>query len=632
MMFAFSLNAVSQNLTLDGSCSKVYVQNEEKSNSSISYLDINKNEYWYGYWDGLVESTSMSGNGNTPMSYDAAVCFPAGTFEEGISVQGLKFALLGGPNLENFRMWMSTELPNSAEEANIVCEEILSGINSITNPSDQCNEIRFSKPYSIDVNKDLYVGFSFYVPGGDAFYDQYPILSIWASKHDGSFYYREGGADGQWDDKSWSGVLALQVLLSRPFDEYSVDLPADLGNYTTVDRNFSLPVTVKNLGTKGFENLTINVDYAGMNEDFDVLPNYKVEGINTACSFDIPLEIPAENLSYDVKVTVTKINGVETKEEISGKATVNAISRVVDSKVFVEEFTGMWCGWCPRGIVGMQKIHETYGDEVVLASVHVSDALNCKDYDDFVNNTVSGYPNSHVNRTYMCVDPYQGSSSEPFGIKDDIDKCREMLPLAEIDARLQLDGDILTATSEVTFLFSGDGSKYAVSYILVENGMQDESWSQANSYSQYKDTGFGSDEPLFDPWVNGEMSVKDIVYDDVVIAAMGVENGVEGSVPATVEEEVVNSHSVEFDLSTYKCIQNVDNMALEVVLLDKTTGKVVNSNLVRFDVNTGIENVGTENVKESARYTVDGRRINTPEKGVNIIKYSDGTTKKVVIR
>lgn len=32
------------------------------------------------------------------------------------------------------------------------------------------------------------------------------------------------------------------------------------------------------------------------------------------------------------------------------------------------------------------------------------------------------------------------------------------------------------------------------------------------------------------------------------------------------------------------------------------------------------------------RYTIDGKRINQPQRGLNIIKMSDGTTKKVIVR
>ena len=40
----------------------------------------------------------------------------------------------------------------------------------------------------------------------------------------------------------------------------------------------------------------------------------------------------------------------------------------------------------------------------------------------------------------------------------------------------------------------------------------------------------------------------------------------------------------------------------------------------------------TANRYEVARYTIDGRLINQPQQGLNIVKYSDGTVKKVVVK
>ena len=38
------------------------------------------------------------------------------------------------------------------------------------------------------------------------------------------------------------------------------------------------------------------------------------------------------------------------------------------------------------------------------------------------------------------------------------------------------------------------------------------------------------------------------------------------------------------------------------------------------------------NATETARYALDGKRLNAPQKGVNIIRMSDGTTRKVIVR
>ena len=55
-------------------------------------------------------------------------------------------------------------------------------------------------------------------------------------------------------------------------------------------------------------------------------------------------------------------------------------------------------------------------------------------------------------------------------------------------------------------------------------------------------------------------------------------------------------------------------------------------NIVEFDA-TGIDKTTTSNdVEEVARYSVKGQRLSAPTKGLNIVKYSDGSVKKVAIR
>jgi hypothetical protein len=53
------------------------------------------------------------------------------------------------------------------------------------------------------------------------------------------------------------------------------------------------------------------------------------------------------------------------------------------------------------------------------------------------------------------------------------------------------------------------------------------------------------------------------------------------------------------------------------------------------DMIDAIEEIGTDNaddVIEIARYDLNGRKIAGPQKGINIIRYSDGTSKKVILK
>ena len=55
-------------------------------------------------------------------------------------------------------------------------------------------------------------------------------------------------------------------------------------------------------------------------------------------------------------------------------------------------------------------------------------------------------------------------------------------------------------------------------------------------------------------------------------------------------------------------------------------------NIVEFDP-TDINNVITSNdAKELSRYSLNGQRLSAPSKGLNIVKYSDGSVKKVAVQ
>ena len=55
-------------------------------------------------------------------------------------------------------------------------------------------------------------------------------------------------------------------------------------------------------------------------------------------------------------------------------------------------------------------------------------------------------------------------------------------------------------------------------------------------------------------------------------------------------------------------------------------------NIVEFDA-TGIDKVTiSADAKEMSRYSVNGQRLSAPTKGLNIVKYSDGSVKKVAVQ
>ena len=55
-------------------------------------------------------------------------------------------------------------------------------------------------------------------------------------------------------------------------------------------------------------------------------------------------------------------------------------------------------------------------------------------------------------------------------------------------------------------------------------------------------------------------------------------------------------------------------------------------NIVEFDATSINNTVATPEVKGTARYAVNGQRLTAPIKGINLVKYSDGTVKKEFVK
>lgn len=125
---------------------------------------------------------------------------------------------------------------------------------------------------------------------------------------------------------------------------------------------------------------------------------------------------------------------------------------------------------------------------------------------------------------------------------------------------------------------------------------------------------------------------------DVALLATDKE-GFPASVPAAIEAGKEYTFSYTFDLSDIEnelCRQNPDRMRVIAVLLDAGGGKIVNSNSSAYPDGTpfvGIEAAETAtDAAEIARYAIDGTRLSVPAHGINIIRYADGTVRKVLVR
>ena len=345
----------------------------------------------------------------------------------------------------------------------------------------------------------------------------------------------------------------------------------------------------------------------------------------STCEIEFPV-----NKTTDITSLTFNINKVNNERNGATLGSCNIpftfISKFATRKVVVEDFTGMWCGWCPRGIAAMEYMQKHYPESFIGIAAHDGDVLSTPDY-AYVLAKYRGRPYVLMNRTTRV---------NSFVPKSELER--------ERDAGADMDVDIsavwdegkkkISITSTTTFRLDTSEGNYALAYVLTEDGIKT-TRAQNNNFAGDMTLKGVSEEAEF--FMNSGQAVYDMKNNHVAIAAKHITNGLEGIVRAPFVADKPIVHETSFDnIAQYKKIQNKDNLSVCVLLIDTSNGRIVNANKCKIQTAnaTGIESTTIDNKEKHvvARYTINGEFISAPIKGINIVKYSDGTTKKEVVQ
>ena len=206
--------------------------------------------------------------------------------------------------------------------------------------------------------------------------------------------------------------------------------------------------------------------------------------------------------------------------------------------------------------------------------------------------------------------------------------------------------ECITVTPSVTFRVVPKDTKYSVAYVLTEDGMTKPEWLQNNRYSG--DNSVLGKSPEMDKFVNSPSVVSGILNNFTAIAATGVyiparegevqgvyTPGPEDFVKIPIEVDQTQSFQHVFNIAYNRLLQDKSKLKICVLLINYTTKKIENAAKCTItDAGaTGISTVTEEhgNNTETARYTLNGGRIQAPQKGINIVKYGDGRVRKEIV-
>ena len=256
--------------------------------------------------------------------------------------------------------------------------------------------------------------------------------------------------------------------------------------------------------------------------------------------------------------------------------TVMANNTTPVHRPLIEEYTGTWCGWCIRGLVGMELMRETFGDDFIGVAYHNGDAMQITT--SYPNN-VTGFPSAFLERNYS-IDPLFGFGNVSGGIINDMRQMAAIEAIAGIDVTAKWTSADKTAIDvNVTSYFTSDydNANFAIEVMLIADDLYGtgSSWNQSNYYSGY--TEYAKDDYL-GPWTRKPSTVTGIHFNDVLV---GFSGAIANSLPTSIVAYDDYSTSYTFQLNRLPkpaLIQNKDNLHIIAVVVYKNNRKAINAN------------------------------------------------------
>ena len=229
------------------------------------------------------------------------------------------------------------------------------------------------------------------------------------------------------------------------------------------------------------------------------------------------------------------------------------------------------------------------------------------------------YLNSQAAKAEVNVNAQWNADTTAVSINADVTALTKDINL---EVAFVVTADSLTATDEMT---ASEKTK----------------WKQSNYFASYQPSGT---DGLLDQFCKGGIYGKSLAlltFNDVAIASSYKSTINQVSKLGKMSDGDTKNVEYDMDVPLSKILKKAigdkwDQNIYIVAIVTDNNGYVVNAARKRIEINpsSGIENMvnGQKDATVVARYTLDGQVINTPVKGINILKMSDGSVVKVLVK
>lgn len=358
--------------------------------------------------------------------------------------------------------------------------------------------------------------------------------------------------------------------------------------------SINLSGTVQNLGTDPINTLTVTWN-DGTGPYSDDITGLNILS-NETYDFTSPTALNAiGGEAYTISLSVDIVGDADSTNNDDEIATV-ALTEIPTKYVVGEEKTGTWCGWCPRGAVGLANMESV--SQFIGIAVHngSNDPMVVTAYDDNIGDYIpGGYPRGGVDRVE------NGNPSADNFLAMHNERVATVVPceVTSLTAEHNAATDKINVSVDSEWYGNISGN-YRFSCVLVEDDVlgDDDGFLQVNYYD-----GGANGTMAFPPGINNEFDfatggdpADPYQFDGYDHVARYLSNndilGNAGSLPSG--QVSMGVHSYTFNPIPASFVDDVNKAHAVVMIVNSETGEILNAQIASIQSDASISEINND--------------------------------------
>jgi hypothetical protein len=379
------------------------------------------------------------------------------------------------------------------------------------------------------------------------------------------------------DNSYYAFIYGTQSADQAKLRKISVD------PYVLVPGTSTLTGEIQNLGANTISNVDVKYEVNGTVYT-STLSNINLTSGNVyGFTHNTPINISVAN-PYPTKVWVDLANDADRTDDTLNTM-VTGLSYLPEKRVLIEEATGTWCGYCPRGAVYTEQIDTVHQDYSIVVAVHNGDPMANAAYDAGIGSLIGGYPSGCVDRKSNDIDPTDFEATY-------LDRINDVSP-ADVGIGAFYDAATRVVDINVSTTFAANlTSDFRLNAVIVEDDVTGTTsgYAQVNYYS-------GAATALVGAGLNWQTAPDPVPaasmhYNFVGRDILGGFDGQPGSLPSSVSASTTYYHTFNYTLPTG---WNETKIRVIGILQDAATGQILNSVRSPYLATTGLNTLSADN-------------------------------------